>query len=119
MEGPNPEWFINPANQDIFQSLMTGAAIEDLEESELGELSEAVGRVLGAYIPESSDDELVRGLRECVSRMESRRLKRLKQAEESALGDEEALGDAVEAIRGRALAINEGLKKIHTRGTAV
>ncbi len=119
MEGPNPEWFINPANQDIFQSLMTGAAIEDLEESELGELSEAAGRVLGAYIQESSDDELVRGLRECVSRLESRRLKRLKQAEESALGDEEALGDAVEAIRGRALAINEGLKKIHTRGTAV
>lgn len=111
---PDPEWFIDPMNRDVFQRLISGIAIE----SE-GEMEEVMTRLMGAFIPESTDEDMVRGLRECVTRLQSRRLKLLKRAEESALGDEEALGDAVEAIRGRALAINEGLKRLHSRGTAV
>ena len=114
LDEPDPEWFIDPMNRDVFQRLISGIAIEDE-----GEMEEVMTRLMGAFIPDSTDEDMVRGLRECVTRLESRRLKRLKQAEESALGDEEALGDAVEAIRGRALAINEGLKRLHTRGTAV
>ena len=111
---PDPEWFIDPINRDIFQRLISGIAVE-----EDGELAEVVARLTAVYIPESTDEDMARGLRECVSRLESRRLKELKRAEESALGDEEALGDAVEAIRDSALAINEGLKRIHTKGAAV
>ncbi len=114
LDEPDPEWFIDPMNRDVFQRLISGIAIEDE-----GEMEEVMTRLMGAFIPDSTDEDMVRGLRECVTRLESRRLKRLKQAEESALGDEEALGDAVEAIRGRALAINEGLKRLHTRGSAV
>lgn len=114
LDEPDPEWFIDPMNRDVFQRLISGISIEDE-----GAMEEVMTRLMGAFIPESTDEDMVRGLKECVTRLESRRLKRLKQAEESALGDEEALGDAVEAIRGRALTINEGLKRLHTKGTAV
>lgn len=110
---PDPAWFIDPVNRDVFQRLISGIAIEDKVD-----LEEVVARLMGASVPESTDEDMARGLRECVSRLESRRLKRLKQAEESVLGDEEALGDAVKAIRDSALAINEGLKRIQTKGTA-
>ena len=111
---PDPAWFINPVNRDVFQHLISGIAIEDG-----GELGEVVTRLEGVQIPESTDEEKARALRECVGRLESRRLRGLKLAEEWALRDEEALGDAVEAIRDSALAINEELKRIHTEGTAV
>ena len=111
---PDPAWFIDPMNRDVFQRLISGIAIEDE-----GEMEEVMTRLMAVSVPESTDEDMARGMRECVSRLESRRLKLLKRAEESALGDEEALGDAVEAIRDSALAINEGLKRVHTRGTAV
>ena len=111
---PDPAWFIDPMNRDVFQRLIAGSAIEDE-----GEMEEVMTRLMAVSVPESTDEDMARGMRECVSRLESRRLKLLKRAEESALGDEEALGDAVEAIRDSALAINEGLKRVHTRGTAV
>ena len=111
---PDPAWFIDPMNRDVFKRLISGIAIDDE-----GEMEEVMTRLMAVSVPESTDEDMARGMRECVSRLESRRLKLLKRAEESVLGDEEALGDAVEAIRDSALAINEGLKRVHTRGTAV
>ena len=109
----NPEWFQDPVNKDVFEKLIAGQTPEDILYSVPEQVSEPVSRLLSIAPPADSQDELIKGLHECITRLESRRLKRLKQAEESALGDEEALGDAVEAIRGSALAINEGLKRIH------
>lgn len=115
MDKPDPEWFIDLVNREIFQRLASGAGMEDMDESGAGETAEVVGRLMAASIPKSTDDDMVRGLRECAARLESRWLKGLKQAEAVALGDGDALGDAAEAIRGRALAINEGLKKIQEK----
>lgn len=118
MDNPNPEWFIDPINREIFERVASGGAMEDLGESWVGEKAEVVERLIRPSNHKSTDDDMARGLRECAGRLESRRLKRLKQAEALALGDGEALGDTIEAIRGRALAINEGLKKIQEKDAA-
>ncbi len=119
IEEYNPEWFIAPVNRDVFQRLISGVTAQDLIYSDTEEIAEVARRLFEKPVLDIPDDELIRGLQECVTRLESRRLKQLKRAEESALGDGEALGDAVEAIRDSALAINEGLKRIHARGSTV
>ena len=119
IEEYNPEWFIAPVNRDVFRRLISGVTAQDLIYSDTEEIAEVARRLFEKPVLEIPDDELIRGLQECVTRLESRRLKQLKRAEESALGDGEALGDAVEAIRDSALAINEGLKRVHARGSTV
>ena len=117
IEECNPEWFLAPVNRDVFQCLMSGVTAQDLISSDTEEIADIAKRLYDRPAFEIPDDELIRGLQECITRLESRRLKQLKRAEESALGDGEALGDAVEAIRDSALAINEGLKRVHARGS--
>ena len=118
IEDADPEWFIDHANRELFRRLASGEQVEALAESQPGEFAEPLSRIMNTHIPADSDEELSRGLREGLTRLESRRLKNLKLAEKSVLDDQESLGDSVDSIRQRALAINERLKKVHTQGLA-
>ncbi len=118
VEDADPEWFVDHTNREIFKRLARGERAEAIVQSGAEELAEPLARLLDASFPADSEDHRVRGLREGITRLESRRLKHLKLAEKSALDDQESLGDTADAVRERALVINEELKKVYSRGSA-
>ena len=119
IEDPNPEWFLDPVNKDIFSKLMLGQKPEEVLYSDSEQMSPTVARLMSSVPPTDSQGQLVKGFREGITRLKAQRLKRLKLAEKSVLDDQESLGETMDAVRKSALAINEELKKMHIRGTAL